>query len=161
MSATAKISQHIQQNPEDLNSSQSASAHLRQRSMQHHNLWGEWKVQMVPLTRRDDGTVDWALPNVSALLMWHYEHNLLFRKAMERAVKANPNMPLSLTTTCDEFTPGNVLHPEQRKILCVWYLSAKEFSRELSCEHLWIPIAGLLSKKCKLCQGLVLKPTGC
>ena len=114
ISATAKISQHIQQNPEDLNSSQSASAHLRQESTQHHNLWGEWKVRMVPLKRRDGGTVDWALPNVSALLMWHYEHNPLFRKAMERAVKANPNMPLSLTTTCDEFTPGNVLHPEQR-----------------------------------------------
>jgi hypothetical protein len=153
ISATARISTHLQNHSEELNNSQSLSAHFRLERKQHQQLWEAWNVQMVQLKLKAGGTVDWALPNVSALLMWHYEHNPVFREAMAGAVKAKPNMPLRLIVYCDEFTPGNVLHPEQRRKCCVWYLSVIEFSRALSCEHLWIPIAGLLSTKMKTLSG--------
>jgi hypothetical protein len=152
-SARAKIIDHYKQNPEELDSSQSLAAHKHREMAQHDNLWKEWKVQMVRLKLKDGATMDWPLPNVSSLLLWHYECNPLFREAMVAAVKAKPNTPLRLIVYSDEFTPGNVLHPEQRKKCCMWYLSVMEFAQALSREHLWIPIAGLLSSKMKALSG--------
>ena len=61
------------------------------------------------------GTLDWPLPNLSKLVKWHYENNVIFRDALSWVVKRNPNKPISLIPYSDEYTPGNVLHPEQRK----------------------------------------------
>ena len=72
-------------------------------------------VEWVQLNRKDGATIDWPIVNVSALLKWHYECNSVLSDAMVAAVKANPNKSLRLIPFSDEFTPGNVLHPEQRK----------------------------------------------
>ncbi len=59
--------------------------------------------------------MDWPLPNLSLLFKWHFENNVMFREALSCVVKSNPGKPISLIPYSDEYTPGNVLHPEQRK----------------------------------------------
>ena len=91
---------------------------------------------------------------MSAVLKWHYDHNPIFKEVLSAAVKAKPTgTPLRLIVYCDEFVPGNPLHPEQRRKTCVWYVSAMEFRQCLACEHLWIPVGALLTSKMKKLSG--------
>ena len=99
------------------------------------------------------GTLDWPLPNLSKLVKWHYENNVIFRDALSWVVKRNPNKPISLIPYSDEYTPGNVLHPEQRKKTCVWYFSVLQFGQALNSCSLWMPAAAILNSKIKKLAG--------
>ena len=68
-------------------------------------------------------------------------------------VKSNPNKPVHVLPYSDEYTPGNVLHPEVRKKTCAWYVSVMEFGEALSSTALWIPAAALLSNTMKQLAG--------
>ena len=71
----------------------------------------------------------------------------MFREALSCVVKSNPSKPISLIPYSDEYTPGNVLHPEQRKKACAWYFSVLQFGQALNSCSLWIPAALILRSK--------------
>ena len=153
MTAIAQVGTRLQNNPEVLQQSQHYSAYRREERKTHDKLYEKWNVQKVQLELAKGGTLAWHLPNLSQILEWHYENNTMFRDALAAVVKGNPNKPVHLIPYSDEYTPGNVLHPEVRKKTCVWYFSVMEFGQALSSACLWIPAAAILSSKMKNLAG--------
>lgn len=153
ISAVARIATRFQNNPEELQQSQHYSTKRRREAETHRDLYAKWGVQKVDLQLANGGTLEWHLPNISQMIKWHFENNALFRDALAAVVKSNPNRPVHLLPYSDEYTPGNVLHPEVRKKTCVWYVSVMEFGEALSSVALWIPAAALLSSKMKRIAG--------
>ena len=151
ISAVAKVCSSFQSNAEP--KSHSYSSLRKHESATHRELWKEWDVQVVQLELANGGTLDWPLPNLSKLVKWHYENNTMFRDALTAVVKSNPNRPIDLIPYSDEYVPGNVLHPEQRKKTCAWYFSVMQFGQALSSCSLWIPAAAILSSKIKGLKG--------
>ena len=153
ISAVARIGTRFQSNPEELQQSQHYSTKRRREAETHRDLYVKWDVQKVDLQLAKGGTLEWHLPNLSQMIKWHFENNALFRDALAAVVKSNPNRPVHLLPYSDEYTPGNVLHPEVRKKTCAWYVSVMEFGEALSSVALWIPAAALLSSKMKRIAG--------
>jgi hypothetical protein len=153
ISAVARIGTRFQSNPEELQQSQHYSTKRRREAETHRDLYVKWDVQKVDLQLAKGGTLEWHLPNLSQMIKWHFENNALFRDALAAVVKSNPNKPVHLLPYSDEYTPGNVLHPEVRKKTCAWYVSVMEFGEALSSVALWIPAAALLSSKMKRIAG--------
>jgi len=152
LGAAAKLRLHLQENPEEMECSQKLSALKWQESRKHQELSREMQVRLVDLKCPDGGIVKWGVPNMAAVMKWHIQHNPLFLHALQRAVRAH-NMPMKIMVYSDEMVPGNVLHPEQRRKMCNWFITILQFQRELSSEHLWLPIASLLSAKMKKLEG--------
>ena len=114
MTAIAQVGTRLQNNPEVLQQSQHYSAYRREERKTHDKLYEKWNVQKVQLELAKGRTLAWHLPNLSQILEWHYENNTMFRDALAAVVKGNPNKPVHLIPYSDEYTPGNVLHPEVR-----------------------------------------------
>lgn len=148
LGTAARLRSHLKEHPEELNYSQSLPALKYQERSRHAELWKEWKVQLVDLHLKEGGQIRWAVPNLAAIMKWHIQHNRIFCSALQRAVKAF-KMPLQVIVYCDEMVPGNALHPDQRRKLCNWFISILQFDQELSSEHVWLPVATLLSSKMK------------
>ena len=119
ISAVARIGTRFQSNPEQLQQSQHYSTKRRREAETHRDLYVKWDVQKVDLQLAKGGTLEWHLPNLSQMIKWHFENNALFRDALAAVVKSNPNKPVHLLPYSDEYTPGNVLHPEVRKKLAL------------------------------------------
>ena len=119
ISAVARIATRFQNNPEELQQSQHYSTKRRREAETHRDLYAKWGVQKVDLQLANGGTLEWHLPNLSQMIKWHFENNALFRDALAAVVKSNPNRPVHLLPYSDEYTPGNVLHPEVRKKLAL------------------------------------------
>ena len=152
-SATSSIATSFQSNPEELQQSQKYGTNRWRECKTHRDLYVKWGVQKVDLQLANGGTLEWHLPNLSQMIKWHFENNPLFRDALTAVVKSNPNKPVHLLPYSDEYTPGNVLHPEVRKKTKAWYVSVMEFGEALSSVALWIPAAALLSNKMKRLAG--------
>jgi len=79
------------------------------------------------------------------LISKHLEENPLFRKCLIEAMSNNTARRLRLILYLDELTPGNVIRPDNRRKLYVWYISFVEFKLHLRNEALWLPVAAIRS----------------
>ena len=116
----------------------------RRKLASDHDVQAEWGCFPLQVKLKDSAFLDWWVPNLKKLMVWHCENNASFLGISERCLSRSTSRQCSLVLAVDEVTSGNPLGPKPRKLLNI-LVSVKEFDKDLFSCSAWIHWASLLS----------------
>lgn len=101
------------------------------------------------------GTMHWQIASPSKLLGLFLQNCPAFRDMFMRTAAATVarHEPLSLILYHDEFTPGQVLKPDNRRKTTCFYFTFAQFGDFIRSEFAWIPCAALRHTAASLVTG--------
>ena len=128
---------------------QNAFAHTfakpaRRKLTSDHDVQKEWGCFPLQVQLKNSAVLDWWVPNLKQLTVWHLENNAAFFGMFDRCLSRSTSRKCSLVLAVDEVTSGNPLGHKPRKLLNI-LVSVQEFDKDLFSCSAWIHWASLLS----------------